>query len=549
MINGEFPKKTLREAFNDTVKTYPNNLSIIFNETTISYDELRENAKCFAYGLSQLGLRKGDHIGIWMPNCTEWISAMLGIAWLGGVIVPINTRYRAYELEYIFNHSDIKTLVMIDTFLSINLISILKDLCPEINVQDSRNLELKKFPILKKIICFKRKINSQDKGLLDYQSLIDMGRERIPEFIKFPANVSPHDPLMIQYTSGTTSFPKGAILTHDNILRDAFYFSKRLRITPKDRYHAAMPFFHVGGTTLTIITSLITGSCLVVQETWDPGQALKLISDYQCTVTAGMDSMFKMMCDRPDFKNYDISRLRTGWIAGHANIIKEARIKLGFKPIHIYGLTEASPNVTTSMIDDPEDVAIFTQGKPHAGLEIKIIDIHTGETLPNEKEGEICVRGWNIMKGYYKQPEQTARAIDAEGWLHTGDLGIIEEHGNLRFTGRTKDMIKPGGENVAAAEVENYLSNHPKVSLAAVVGVPDDRLGEAICTFIKTKEGESCSVEEILDYCKGKIANFKVPKYVFFVNEFPVSTSNKIQKFVLKETAIEKLKLFHKNST
>ncbi|HEX7371316.1 MAG TPA: AMP-binding protein, partial [Thermodesulfobacteriota bacterium] len=339
-----------------------------------------------------------------------------------------------------------------------------------------------------------------------------------------------------------TAFPKGVMLTHDGVIRDGFYLGERQTLTAEDLLFCPLPFFHVGGAVISTLSVLTHGACLAFLETYDPLESLKVVHKERCTAMNGIETHFLMMYQHPEFSRYDVSSLKKGWAIGPAEVVRSVYQKMGLtKVLNIYGTSETSPNVTTTFVDDPLELRMAFHGLPHKETEIKIIDLSGGETLPDGKEGEICVRGWNVMKGYYKKPEETAGAIDPQGWLHTGDLGFIDPKTRyLKFTGRFKDMLRVGGENVSAMEVESFLLTHPKVKQAQVIGVPDPRLTEVGMAFLELKEGMSATEEEILAFCKGKIAGFKIPRYVTLVKEFPLTGSGKIQKFKLKEQALER---------
>jgi len=359
------------------------------------------------------------------------------------------------------------------------------------------------------------------------------------------AEVQPDDVIMLQYTSGTTAFPKGVMLTHDGVIRDGYYLGERQTLNSEDILFCPLPFFHVGGAVISTLSVLTHGAAMAFLETYDALESLKLVHKERCTAMNGIETHFLMMYQHPDFYRYDVSSLKKGWAIGPAEVVRSVYQKMGLTQVlNIYGTSETSPNVTTTFVDDPLELRMAFHGLPHGETEVKIVNPSTGEPLPDGREGEICVRGWNVMKGYYKKPEETAKVIDPQGWLHTGDLGLIDpETRYLKFTGRFKEMLRVGGENVSAMEVESFLLTHPKVKQAQVIGVPDPRLTEVGMAFLELKEGMSATEEEILNFCKGKIANFKIPRYVTFVKEFPMTGSGKVQKFKLKEQALERLEV------
>ncbi len=534
-------KKTLGQMLEEIVENQPGNPALVFKNQHISYRQLLENARLLAKGLLALGVSRGDKIAIWMGNCPEWIYTQLATAMLGAVLVPVNTRFRTHELEYILGQSDSTTLLMASRFLNIDFYSMVRGLCPEAGDSLPGELRCPRLPLLKNLILTGEK---EGPGVFSYSEVLDQGGKISAESLgSRMEEVHPDDLLMFQYTSGTTAFPKGVMLTHDGVIRDAFYLGERQTLAPQDRVFCPLPFFHVGGAVISTLSAFSHGACLVFPETYDPEESLKLIQRERCTAMNGVETHFLMIYRHPDFHRYDLSSLKKGWAIGPAEVVRSAYEEMGMTRIlNIYGTSETSPNVTTTFIDDPLERRIHFHGLPHADSEIRIVDPGTGNELPPGMEGEICVRGFQVMKGYYRKPEETAKAIDPDGWLHTGDLGLIDpESRYLKFTGRMKDLIRVGGENVSALEVESFLLRHPKVKQAQVISVPDPRLTEVVLAYLELKDGVEAAEEEILSFCRGRIANFKVPRYVLFTKEFPMTASGKIQKFKLREMALEKL--------
>jgi fatty-acyl-CoA synthase len=533
-------KRSLGRVLDEISGNYPDNLALIFKNQRISYRMLREKTRTLAKGLMALGVGRGDKVSIWGGNCPEWIYTQMATALIGAVLVPVNTRFRTSELEYILSQSDSTTLVLMDSFLNMDFLGMLREVCPEIAGAKPGQLQAVRLPLLKNIIFLGEK---KDPGGFSLSEVVKRG-ERIQEekLESRMAQVQPDDVIMFQYTSGTTAFPKGVMLTHDGVIRDGFYLGERQTLTAEDILFCPLPFFHVGGAVISTLSVLTHGGCMAFLETYDPVESLKIVHQERCTAMNGIETHFLMMYQHPEFSQYDVSSLKKGWAIGPAEVVRSVYQKMGLtKVLNIYGTSETSPNVTTTFVEDPLELRMAFHGLPHKETEIRIIDLSTGETLLDGKEGEICVRGWNVMRGYYKKPEETARAIDPQGWLHTGDLGLIDPKTRyLKFTGRFKDMLRVGGENVSAMEVESFLLTHPKVKQAQVIGVPDPRLTEVGMAFLQLKEGMSATEEEILAFCKGKIAGFKIPRYVIFVKEFPMTGSGKIQKFKLKEQALER---------
>ncbi|MFH1628259.1 MAG: AMP-binding protein [Pseudomonadota bacterium] len=525
---------TMGQMLDRVSEQYPNKTAIISEEQRISYADLKEHVEQVALAFLALGIKKGDKVSVWLCNCLEWIYIQFALGKIGGILVPINTRFKVKELEYTLNQSDSRVLVTMDRFLNVEFAKLAYETIPELNASIPGKLHSERFPILECVICLG---NPGMPGMLPWEEFLAGGVEPGADLlIQRQREVEPDDVAMFQYTSGTTSFPKGVMLTHNSIIRDSYLMGQRMTIESEDRLFCPLPFFHVGGAVISTLLALSNGATLVICETYDPESAMKMMEREHCTAMNGIETHFLMIYQHPDFYRYDLSSLEKGWAIGQPEIIRAIYEKMGMEKIlNVYGISEASPNVTTTQIDDPLDFRIEWHGKPHPETEIKIVDYETGGIQPPLQEGELCVRGWNVMKGYYKNPEETRAAIDEEGWLHTGDSGIMDNQGNLKFTGRIKDMVRVGGENVSSMEVENFLLTHPKVKNVSVIGVPDKLKTEVCMAVVQLKEGEKATEEEIIEYCRGKIANFKIPKYVRFIEEYPMTGSGKIQKFVLKE--------------
>ncbi len=538
----DWVKKTLGCKIGEVVGSNPDHLALIFMNQRVSYRLLWEKARALAKGLMALGVGHGDKVSIWAGNSPEWIYAQLAVSFIGAILVPVNTRFRTSELEYILGQSDSTALLMVNQFLNIDFLAMVTEVFPEITTGSSGQIRSARLPLLKNVIFLDEK---KPAGALRLMDVMARG-EKISDakLESRMGQVQPDDVILLQYTSGTTAFPKGVMLTHDGVVRDAFSLGERQTLTSEDRLFCPLPFFHVGGAVISTLSVLTHGAGMVFLGTYDPLESLKAVQQERCTAMNGVETHFLMMYQHPDFPQYDVSSLKKGWAIGPAEVVRSAYQKMGMTGIlNIYGTSETSPNVTTTFVRDPLERRINFHGLPHEGTEVKIVDPASGESLLAGREGEICVRGWNVMKGYYKKPEETTKTIDSRGWLHTGDLGLMDpQSGYLKFTGRFKDILRVGGENVSALEVESFLLRHPKVKQAQVVGVPDLRLTEVGMAFLELKEGMSATEEEILNFCKGKIANFKVPRYVIFVREFPLTGSGKIQKFKLKERALEEMK-------
>ncbi len=477
--------------------------ALVTDRIRLTYTQLDAEARQVAAGLAALGLARGDHIGILMGNDANWVRLFYGAAILGCVTVPVNTRFKVAELAYCLKQADCKALFYTGAFLNIDYEAMVEEAWPQ---------------------CPK----------LDLAINVDGGVPlgEVPGGLG--ADVRPEDPLLIQFTSGTTAYPKGVVLTHDNMLRNAWAAGARFGVRPDDRYYNCRPFFHVGGSTLSALASLVFGACLVTLPAFEAGAVLKVLEAERCTLTSGNDTIFQMLMGHAAFDPEKL-RLRGGWAAAGPQTMKKIIDVMGAKEIcAAYGLSEASPNVVMSDWRDPEALRVEGLAKPLDGVEVRIQD------------GEIQVRGWSVMRGYYNNPEQTAKAFTADGWLRTGDLGSLNEDGRLRMVGRLKDVFRVGGENVAPAEVEEVLLAHPAVQTAQVVGVPDARLGEVPCAYVTLKDGLVASEDELVAWAKRRCANFRVPRYLRIVDNFDaigMTASGKVQKVKLREHALKEFGL------
>jgi fatty-acyl-CoA synthase len=464
--------------------------ALVTLEKRLTYGDLHSSARAAAGGMQALGLRHGDRVGILMGNDEKWLALFYGAALIGAVTVPVNTRFKAAEIDFCLKQADCKALFYAERFLNIDFGAMLRE------------------------IGFRNAVQGVPQG--DFR----------------PVQVEPEDLLLIQFTSGTTAYPKGAMLTHDNMLRDAWAAGTRVGIRADDRYFNCRPFFHVAGSTLSALMALVSGACLVTLPTFEAGAALARMERERCTLLSGNDTLMQMLMGNADFPKRKLA-LRGGWAAAGPQTMRAIIDVLGAKHIcAAYGLSEASPNVVMSDWRDPEELRIAGLARPLEGVEVRI------------REGEIQVRGWNVMKGYCNNPEANARVFTEDGWLRTGDLGELTADGRLRMVGRLKDVFRVGGENVAPAEVEEVLLAHPAVQTAQVVGVPDARLGEVPCAYVTLKS--ETSEEELLAWCKARCANFRVPRYLKIVEDFEaigMTASGKVQKTKLREHALREFKL------
>ena len=523
--------QTLGDALSRNAELFPQQEALVIDGRRLTYGDLRAQVEEMAQGLRALGVKRGDHVAVCMGNTLEWVVFFYAAATVGAVTVPVNTRFKPDELAYCLEQADVKLLLVVDRFLKIDFVGMLKEICPAI----AARLPDPAFPKLENVIVIGAEV---PRGALALPDMLALGATwDAPSFDE----VSPGDVLLMQFTSGTTSYPKGVMLTHDNMLRNAAYVAERFDLVQGDRYYSARPFYHVAGTTLSLLAALTAGACLLSSPAFDAEEALKIMSVERCTHTSGNDTMFLMMLNHPDFSKYPLA-LRGGWASAGAEVSRQVVERMGMTGLcQAYGLSEASPNVCMSRHDDELEKRIGGWAHVLEGLDVGIQDPETGEELPPGRTGEIVVRGWSVMKGYYKMPEQTAKAIDAEGWLHTGDYGVMDDDGRLKFSSRIKDVFRVGGENVAPAEVEDVLHRHPKVKQAQVIGVPDPRLIEVPAAYLILKEGERATPEDIMDWAKQKMANFRVPRYVKFVDSFEnigMTGSAKVQKNKLRAQAL-----------
>lgn len=526
---------------------YPDHEALVYSHRGLRYSYSEFNALCrkVAKGLMALGIAKNEHISIWATNVPEWVTLQFTVGKMGAVLVTVNTNYKTFELEYLLKQSDSTTLIMIEGTKTSNYVEMINELCPELKDCPPGQLKSERLPLLKNVIFVGE---NTPPGMLNFQQLLEMSDQITDEELNArQASIDPDDCTNMQYTSGTTGFPKGVMLSHYNIINNAHSIANCMAFTHKDRLCIPVPFFHCFGCVLATMTCVVSGATMVPLEVFHPVKVLETIERERCTAVHGVPTMFIMELEQLNKENYDVSSLRTGIMAGSpcpTEVMKEVVNKMGMREITItYGQTEASPAITMTRTDDPIELRVATVGKVIPNVEAKIVDPETGKDCPPGVQGEIVARGYNVMKGYYKMPESTAQAIDKDGWLHTGDLGTIDEQGYFKITGRLKDMIIRGGENVYPREIEEFLYTHPMVKDVQVIGVPSLKYGEEVLAFIQLRPGASLTKEEVHAYCQGKIAKYKIPSYVLFVDSYPTTASGKIQKFKLKQQAIEILGL------
>ena len=538
---------TFPQVLDRMVEEFPDQYAFKYTtlDYTRTYSEFRDDVDEFARSLIAMGVGPGKHVAVWASNIPQWYIAFWAATKIGAVLVTVNTAYKIHEAEYLFKQSDTHTLVMIESYRDSNYAAIMNELCPELATSTpGKPLHCKRLPFLRNIITVGFKMN----GALTWKDAIRMA-DQVPveEVYKLAAKVDKDDVCNMQYTSGTTGFPKGVMLTHYNVVNNGKCIGDRMDLSTADRMMIQVPMFHCFGMVLAMTASMTHGTTLLPLPYFSPKPSLACINSEHITAFHGVPTMFIALLEHPDFEKTDFSYMRTGIMAGSPcpiSVMQEVVEKMNMKEITIvYGQTEASPGCTMSSTTDSLEVRVGTVGAALPEIECKIVDPETGEECPDEVTGEFVARGYNIMKGYYKMPKATAAAIDRDGWLHTGDLACRTKEGNYRITGRLKDMIIRGGENIYPKEIEEFIYTHPKVKDVQVIGVPDEQYGEEIMACIILKEGEEMTVEEMKQYIMDHMARHKVPKYIDFVTEFPMNVAGKILKYKMREDAIVKLGL------
>ncbi|MBR4723209.1 MAG: AMP-binding protein [Clostridia bacterium] len=538
-------EKTFSQVLDAMAEHFPDQLAFKYTtlDYTRTYSEFRDDVDEFCRSLIALGVKKGTHIAVWATNVPEWYITFWAAVRIGAVLVTVNTAYKIHELEYLLKQSDTHTLVMIKGWRDSKYNEIISELCPELaDMKPGDKLHSKRLPFLRNIIT----VGYRQKGCITWKEAKGLATSvPISEVLRMAAKVNIHDVCNMQYTSGTTGFPKGVMLTHYNVVNNGKCIGDRMDLSTADRMMVQVPLFHCFGMVLAMTATMTHGGTLLPLPYFTPKPALACINQERITAFHGVPTMFIAMLSHPDFEKTDFSYMRTGIMAGSPcpiSAMNDVVNKMNMKEIVIvYGQTEASPGCTMSSTDDPIEVRVATVGRAMPEIECKIVDPETGEDLPDNVTGEFVARGYNIMKGYYKMPKETAAAIDENGWLHTGDLALRTPEGNYRITGRLKDMIIRGGENIYPKEIEEFIYTHEKVKDVQVIGVPDEQYGEEIMACIILKEGETMTADEMKEYIKSHMAKHKVPKYIDFVDSFPMNAAGKILKFQMRDDAAKKL--------
>jgi fatty-acyl-CoA synthase len=538
---------TIGQALNDAARRWPDHEALVSVHQGVrwSFAELNARAEAFAAGLLALGMAPGDRIGVWSPNKAEWALTQFAAAKAGLILVTVNPAYRLSEVEFTLNKVGVKALVAAEAFKTSEYVRMIEDLAPEIAASAPGELSAARLPHLRIAI----KIGGAARpGWLDFEDVPPQGRpEHHAALAEIGAGIDPGEATNIQFTSGTTGLPKGATLSHTNILNNGYFVGRAVGLIPGDRLCIPVPLYHCFGMVMGNLACLTHGAAMIYpSDAFDPVAVLDTVEAEHCTALYGVPTMFIAELGCPDFDRRDLSTLRTGCMAGSpcpVEVMTKVTQRMNMTGVTIaYGMTETSPVSFQSAQDDPFERRVATVGRVQPHLECKIVD-ELGDTVPVGQPGELCTRGYSVMLGYWDDPEKTAEVLDAEGWMHTGDVGVIDAEGYGNIVGRIKDMVIRGGENISPREVEEFLYRHPKVEDVTVVGVPDERFGEELCAWIRLKPGVDATPEEVADFCRGQIAHYKIPRYVRFVDEFPMTVSGKVRKFVIRERMIAELGL------
>ncbi|KGX91497.1 AMP-binding protein [Pontibacillus marinus] len=532
---------TVGELLEEKVRLYPDQEAFVYPELGLrkTYQEFDDMVNEAAKGFMALGIEKGEHVAIWSDNKPEWLISQFATGKMGAVLVTVNTNYQAKELEYLLKQSDATTLILAESFKQTSYIEVLREVCPEIDSHSKGKLEVQNLPYLKNIIVLS---DEEYENMYSWQEVINQGESISDDQLKQRhQELNYKDVINMQYTSGTTGFPKGVMLSHYNIVNNGNQVADCMELTNEDRLCIPVPFFHCFGCVLGTMAAVSKGATMVILEQFDPGKVLHAVEQENCTGLHGVPTMFIAELNHPEFKENGYPHLRTGIMAGSTcpmEVMKNVIDKMGAEEITIaYGQTESSPVITQTRTDDPIELRVSSVGKAHPNVEVKVIDPATNEEVPTGDPGELCTRGYLVMEGYYKNKEATYTAIDEEGWLHTGDIAMMDEQGYIEITGRMKDMVIRGGENIYPREVEEFLYQHEDILDVQVVGVPDEKYGEELMAWIIPKDTSSITEEDVFAFCKGQISHHKIPRYIRFTDEYPMTASGKIQKFKLREDA------------
>ncbi len=551
LVRGEpFPallEYTIGEALVRAAKRWPKQEALVsaHQEIRWTYEELAFRVDQLAAGLLALGLKTGDRVGVWAPNCAEWTLVQLATARVGLIQVNINPAYRLSEVEYTLNKVGVKALFCTAKFKTSEYASMISELAPEIFSSKPGELASARLPHLRIVVQIG---GIPRRGWYSFEEIPGLATGRhADEAGKTHEMLDRNDAINIQFTSGTTGLPKGATLSHRNILNNAYFVGAGMGLREGDRLLIPVPLYHCFGMVMGNLACIVHGATMVyASEGYEPLAVLQTIEAERCTALHGVPTMFIAELEHPQFETFDLTSLRTGVMAGSPcpiEVMRKVIDRMHMSEVGIgYGMTETSPVSFQTAVSDPLERRVSTVGRVQPHLEVKVIDAE-GNIVPRGQPGELCTRGYSVMIGYWSDAEKTAEAVDEDGWMHTGDLGVIDDEGYCNIVGRIKDLVIRGGENVYPREVEEYLFRHPKIQDVAVIGVPDRKYGEEICAWVKLRDGQEGSAQEIIDFCKGQIAHYKIPRYVKFVDAFPMTVTGKIQKFEMRKAMIEELGL------
>lgn len=509
-----------------------------------TYKEFEQLCRKAAKGFMSLGIDKGEHVAIWASNKPEWLISQFATAKMGAVLVTVNTSYRTNELEYLLSQSDASTIILMDQFKDHSFIDTLYEIVPELADAVPGQLKSSRLPHLRNVIVLG---DSTYPGTFSWKELLAAKDQVTDEQLDFRMQqLHHHDVINMQYTSGTTGFPKGVMLTHSNLVNNGVNVAACMKLSHNDRLCIPVPFFHCFGCVLANMACVSVGAAMIPLEEFNPRKVLRTVEQEKCTALHGVPTMFIAELNVEDFPQYDLTSLRTGIMAGSncpIEVMKNVVEKMGISEITItYGQTESSPGITMTRTNDPIELRVSSVGRALPNVEVKIVNPGTGEEVPFGSQGELCTRGYHVMKGYYKNPEATREAIDTGGWLHTGDLAVMDENGYCKITGRLKDLIIRAGENIYPREIEEFLYQHQEVNDVQVIGVPDEKYGEEVMAWIIPKPGAQLTQQDIREYCKGKISRHKIPRYFQFTKDYPMTASGKIQKYKLREQSLDLLR-------
>ena len=548
------PNITIGDMLDRQVERFAERDALVNVETgeRFTYSGFRDEVERVARGLMALGIGKGQHVGIWSTNYSEWVLTQFATAKIGAVMVNVNPAYRTHELAYVLEQSEANALIFIGRFRNSDYTAMVNEVVPELKDSNPGELSSSHFPYLRHVIFIPPHSEPDadtPPGMWSWADMVGRHAEvSKKQMLARQAECHPDDPVNIQYTSGTTGNPKGAMLTHHNLVANGVYVGDCIELTENDRLCIPVPFYHCFGCVMGNLGCVTHGAAIVIPaEHFDPLKTLQALDKERCTALYGVPTMFIAQLDHPEFDLFDLSTLRTGIMAGSPcpiEVMRQVIDRMGAHQMTIaYGQTEHSPVITQTLTSDSIERRVSTVGKVLPGVEARVVDPETGREVGPGVQGELQARSSMVMRGYYNMPDATASAIDREGWLHTGDLAEVDEDGYYKITGRLKDMIIRGGENVYPREIEEFLYTHPKVSDVQVIGVPDERFVEEVMAWVMLKPGESADAEEIREFCRGKIAHYKIPRYVKVTTEFPMTVTGKIQKFRMREMAVEELGL------